>query len=157
MNDIDEFDGDNLGGIIRFKFIPVTDVESIDNPIDHVIATPVILKTNKRWFDAYATKGTIGFTEVPEKTANGDVFKLQFNAICPKDSADRSNVFNQMRNQRFIVDYTDYNGLRKLIGSLEEPLFFSSSLNTKTEVVGRNEHSISFYGESSHKAYVYEF
>lgn len=157
MNDINEYSGDNLGGIIRFKFIPVTDVESIASPIDHVITTPVILKTDKRWFSAYATMGTIGYTEASEQTANGGLFKRQLVAIIPKDDKDKAKLFNKMRNQRFIVDYVDSNGLRKLIGSLEEPVFFSSTQNTKTEMPGRNEHSISFYGTGTHKAFIYDF
>lgn len=157
MDDINEYSGDNLGGVIGFKFIPVTDVQSIENPIDHVITTAVVLKTNKRWFSAYATQGTIGYSETSEQTAHGEVFKQQLVAIIPKDDKDKAVLFNKMRNQKFIVDYTDSNGLRKLIGSLEEPLFFSSSANTKTEMSGRNEHSITFYGTGTHKAFIYDF
>jgi hypothetical protein len=157
MKDIEQYKNDNLGGIVKFKFIPVDDVESIDIAIEHIITTPVVLKENKRWFDAYATLGTMQYTEVQEKTPSGDIFKCQLVAAIPKDWADISDQLNKMRNQRFIVDYTDSNGLRKLVGSIDEPLFFKSELNTKNEAAARNEHIITFFGESSHKAYIYEF
>ena len=157
MNDINRHEGDNLGGVVSFNFIPVQDVESLTMPIEHRIVEPLQLKTGKYWYCGFATLGTIGFTEESQQTPNGEVYKQKFAAIRPKDDKDISLLLNEMRNQKFIIDYTDANGQRKLIGTTDEPLFFSSVLNTKTSVAGRNEHTLIFYrDDATHKAYIYD-
>jgi hypothetical protein len=156
MNDINEFFGNNLGGVLRFNFIPVAHCVSIDMPIKGKVLKPVEVLTGKRWFSGYATLETIGFAEPSELTDNGTIYKPKFTAIVPKDSAEATHLFDQMSNGRFLLDYTDSNGLRKLVGSLDEPLFFSADLNTKQNIAGRNEHLINFYGTTTNKAYVYD-
>lgn len=156
MDDVKQFSGDNIGGLLRLNFIPVSDIESIDEPYEHRITVPVELKENKRWFSLYATLGTMSFTESGSKTSDGELFDKKITATCPKDRADISALFNEMRNEQFVIDYTDTNGERKLVGSLEEPLQFSSNLNTKEGIEGRNEHVISFFGVGTHKSYFYD-
>jgi hypothetical protein len=156
MEDLNQLKNDNVGGIIRFNFIPVQDVDSIVMPVNNKVLEPLEVKEGKRWYCAYATLGTIGYTEEQSDTDNGGIFKRKFTAICPQDNDEMTDTLNAMRNQRFIIDYMDANGLRKLVGTIEEPLFFTSTLNTKTDMRGRNEHVISFYGDASHKAYVYD-
>jgi len=156
MEDLNELKNDNIGGIIRFNFIPVQDVQSISTPLNNKVLEPIEVKEYKRWYCAYATRGTMGYTEEQTDTPNGNIFKRKFVAVCPQDSDEMCDTLNLMRNQRFILDYTDANGLRKLVGTIDEPLFFTSTLNTKTDMNGRNEHAISFYGDASHKAYVYD-
>lgn len=155
MNDINQPFGDNLGGVLRFNFIDVNDIESIDVAVNSMVLQAVTLKTAKQWFAGYGTRGSIGYSETPEITNAGTLYKRQFVAFCPKDGPDNDDLFNEMRNKQFIIDYTDGNGLRKLVGSLEEPLFFSATLNTKTNTPELAGHSISFYGDATYKAYVY--
>jgi hypothetical protein len=156
MNDLNRLKGNNIGGVIRFNFIPVQDVQSIALPINHKVLEPLELKEGKRWYCAYATIGTMAYSEEQSDNDNGNIYKPKFIAICPQDNEEMTDTLNAMRNQRFIIDYTDANGLRKLVGTIEEPLFFTSTLSTKNDVKGRNEHAISFYGECTHKAYVYD-
>lgn len=156
MNDIKEYSGNNLGGILRFRFILSDDVETYGTPDNHRIIEPLQLKTGKYWKDAYATLETIGYTEKPESSKHGEVFKCSFVGVTPQDSPENAHNFNAMRNGKFLVDYTDSNGLRKIIGSIDEPLSFKSSLNTKQKIADRNEHVFEFYATITHKAYVYD-
>ena len=156
MNDIKKPSGDNIGGLIRFNFIPYEDVESIDMPIDGKVTIEVELKEGKQWYCGYGTLGSMSYTETPSENMNGAVFSKLLSAVCPQDGEENNALFNEMRNRRFIVDYTDSNGLRKLIGSIEEPLKFNATLNTQTSMPGLNAHAISFYGEGTFKAYIYD-
>lgn len=156
MRDINKPSGDNLGGVLRFNFIDVNDVQSIADAVNSTVSTAVTLKTAMQWYEGYGTLGSIGFTEIPEMTGAGTLYKRQFVALCPQDGEDINDLFNEMRNKQFIIDYTDSNGLRKLVGSLEEPLNFAATLNTKTNMPELAGHSISFYGDASHKAYRYD-
>lgn len=157
MKDIKEYQNNNLGGLLKFKIIPVEHVSSIDIANNHVIEKPVVLNQGKYWYDVYATLGTIGYSETQKETENGSQFECVLSAVVPKDETINAHNFNTMRNQKFIIDYTDSNGMRKLVGSKEEPLFFKSEFTTKEEVAGRNQHRIIFSAITSHKAYVYDF
>lgn len=156
MNDIKRPSGDNLGGLIKFKFVPMNDVQSIDTAINGKVTTEVTLKEGAQWYCGYCTLGTMGFTEPSAKSPNGEVFQAAFTGVCPQDKEENNDLFNEMRNQKFIIDITDSNGLRKLVGGIDAGLFFSSSLNTQTDMAGRNAHAISFYGDMAHKAYIYD-
>lgn len=146
---------DNLGGVIRFNIVRVSDVQSIDNAISHKINSPIVLKTGKRWYCGYGTMATLSYAEPEESSSAGPLYKRVFSGFFPKDDAEIDLLFAEMRNDRFIIDYTDSNGLRKIIGSLAEPLRFTSSLNTKQQTSELAGHSFTFYGDGTHKAYVY--
>ncbi|MES2590888.1 MAG: hypothetical protein V4608_03300 [Bacteroidota bacterium] len=155
MGDINRPEGDNLGGILRFKFIDVNDVLSIALPINSAILSTVQLKPGKSWSSGYGTLETIGYSEPGEITDAGTIYKRMFVAFCPYENAYSDDLLHIMRNRQFLVDYTNANGVRKLIGSINEPLFFLGALNTKTKSSDLAGYSISFFSDSSHKAYVY--
>lgn len=156
MADITQPIGNNLGGALRFNFINVNDVLSIPTPVNSVVSSAVVLKPGKVWSAGSATLGTMGYSEPSELTSAGTIYKKTFIAFCPEDNAANNDLFNANRNGQYIVDCTDSNGLRKLIGSIDEPLSFSSALNTKTNIPELAGTAISFYGDGSHKSYVYD-
>lgn len=156
MKNINSPDGDNIGGVLRFNFIDVNDVDIIPDPIEGKIIEVVTLKEGKQWYCGYGTLDTIGYTESSEQTSSGTIYKKQFVASCPQDSADNGSLFEENRHKKFILDYTDSNGLRKLVGTIDEPLFFLSVLNTQTNRVSLAGHSITFYCDSTHKSPQYD-
>lgn len=156
MDDIIKPNRRNIGGVLRYNFIDVNDVQSIDIAINSVISNAVTLKAGKQWSVGYGTLGSMSYTEPPELTSSGTIYKRLFTAACPEDNAGNTNLFELMSNKQFIIDYTDNNGLRKLVGSLDEPLFFSPTLNTKSGIPELGGNFISFYGDGSHKAYIYD-
>jgi hypothetical protein len=156
MEDIKQPVGDNLGGLLRFNYIPVKDVESIPDAIDGKVVEEVVVKEGKRWYAGYATQGTIGFSEPTEKNPAGTIFKPLFVGVCPQDNEQNNFLFHQKRDQQFIIDITDSNGLRRLVGSIAEGLEFSAALSTQTDVAGRNGYNISYSGDTTHRSYIYD-
>lgn len=146
---------DNLGGVPRFNFVKVSDVQSIGIAVNHKIIAPVVLKTGKQWYCGYGTLGTVGYSEPEESSSAGTLYKRAFSGFYPKDDADIDLLFSEMRHEKFLIDYTDNNGLRKLIGSIAEPLRFTSSFSTKQQASELAGHTFSFYGDGTHKSYVY--
>jgi hypothetical protein len=155
MRDFIQPFSDNLGGIITFKFIPSEDIDTIEMALNGVIEQEITLKSGKQWYCGYGTLGTIGYTEPGEESPAGTVYKRAFTAFYPKDNSEMNFLFQEMRNRLFVIDYRDSNGLRKVVGGIEEPLKFLSALNTQTDVPGRSGHNISFYGDGTYKAYTY--
>ena len=157
MDDINKMDNQesNLGSVLQFYFIPVTVIDYI-TIVDGEVTT-IGLPRGYVWPKGYGPLESMRFVEPGEDTANGVKYKPVFTCMVPKDSILNTKLFNKMRNQKYVVAYKDANGLKKLIGLKEEGLKFSAVLDTKQVVAGRNEYAISFYGETSHPAYSYNF
>ena len=157
MPDIDQFVGDNIGGLEEFQFIPVTDIISIPRPVDHVINKSVVIddSSGAKWLNAYVTEGSLGYTETKSKTQHGTPYKRKLVGFVPKDSEALANQFDGMEGSKFVLIYDDNNGKKKLIGSIDSPLEFTADLDTKEDASGRNGHTISFTGNGPHKAYFY--
>jgi hypothetical protein len=147
MEDINKHCDENVGGIFLFRYIPVEDVESIVEPIDSRITEPVVLKAGKRWFEFYATPGTIKFEEEPQESSHGDYFKIKFSGNTPKDRQETISAFNKMKNKHFILDYTDNNLFRKLVGNISYPLKFKKSTSTGAQAQNKNGYAFEFYGD----------
>lgn len=156
MRDINEPCGDNLGGINSFEFIPITDISSIPDLYRGKLIRPIVLVSGKRWFKGYGTFETIGFTEDDAKSKDGTSFLPKFKCVVPKELYENEALYFVMRHQQFIVKYKNNNGLTKIIGTLEEPLQFTYSLNTGSTVTTRNQHNIEFFGDTTRPAIVYD-
>lgn len=152
MEDIFKHNDDNLGGIYAFKYIPISEVASLPAAIDGKVFEPLLTKDSGRWYEFYATPGTLGFSELKETSPHGDYYKAKFSGFVPKDRSDLIDAFSKMRNNKFIIDYTDYNGVRKIIGTIDEPLLFKESLDTGVNVPNRNGTSFEFTGELRYKS-----
>ncbi len=155
MEDMTVPNGFNMGGIVKYNFILVDDVVSIPEAENGKIAGPVVLVTGGVWSKGYGQRGSTVYSEPEEKTGAGSVFKWLFESVVPKDRTENDVLFYKMRNGGFIIDYTDGNGLRKLIGSKSEPLQFSSSLTTRGKAHELAGHSIKFFQDGTFKSYEY--
>jgi hypothetical protein len=155
MNDINKHCDENVGGILHFNFIPVRDVLSIVEPIKQRITEPITLKPGTRWFEFYATRGTINFDENQQESPHGDYYKAKFTGLVPKGRTEIEDTFNKMKNKNFILDYTDNNGHRRLVGTVSNPLRFKSDYSTGNDAKNKNGHSFEFFGNIIDKSPTY--
>lgn len=155
MEDIARHLGDNLGGINSFRYIPISEVLYLSEAIEGKVCEPLTIKAPGRWYDFYATEGTMGFNEVKENSPHGDFYKVRLSGFVPKDRPELIHALNKMRNQKFIIDYTDNNGLRKIIGTIDEPLRLKHSFDTGADVPNRAGTSFEFYGDLRFPSPVY--
>jgi hypothetical protein len=147
IKDIIKHCNENLGGVFIFKFIPVIHVQSIAQPIDNRILTPVVLKQGFNWLDFYATEGTMQLKEDLQPSDHGDFYKLKLTASVPKIRTEIDHTFSLMRNVKFLIDVVDNNGQRKLLGTLEEPLSFTFQSDTGDSMPKKNNYSVEFFAE----------
>lgn len=147
MNDINIHCDENIGGIFLFRFIPTIDVESIPEPINSRITEPITLKSGKRWFNFYATPGSMKFEEEVNNSSHGDYIKAKLTGNTPKGRIEVVSNFNKMLNQTFIIDYTDNNKFRKIVGTLTEPMRFKRIYTTGDKPNTKNSYSFEFYGD----------
>ncbi len=155
MEDINKHCDDNLGGVFLLNFIPVKEVASLAAPVDNKVCEALVTTATGRWRACYGTEGTIKFTEDLQEDPNGDFHKVKLMLFTPKDRTELSNTLNLMRNKKFIVEYTDNNNHRKIIGTPDEPLSFRYSLDTGNAVPSRNGYALEFYGDVVEKSPTY--
>ncbi len=158
MRNIDQFIGDNIGGLESFLFIPVDDAISIARPVNHIIQEAVVINVagGAQWFTAYITQGTLFYKEDKNKTVHGNPYNRSLVGFVPKDTEELAELFDEMGDVRFLIDCLDNNGKRKLVGSLDSPLVFASLMSSGEAPEGRNGHQLTFSGNASHKAYFYD-
>lgn len=155
MQDILRNNGDNSGGVGILYVIPVTDVISIPDAVAQIISSAITFAPYKTWTKIECTLESINFTEPQTNGDNGQQYAPTVTAFVANDSDAVAALFAEMENQEFILLINDSNEKVKLVGSVEEPMIFSSSLDTGTKWSDRNGHTINFAGDTSHKAYFY--
>jgi len=156
MDNFPDFDGaDNIPGLQGFNFIPFQDVDTIPDADDGLIDSAITLEGGKQWFTGYSTIGTLSYKEIGQKDDNGDYYEKELSGYIPKDSQEIRSLLDEMENYFFIIDYTDNNGNRKIIGSTTEPLSFKSDLNIDAGGDGKNGHNFIFSGSGIKKSYFY--
>ena len=155
LNDITRHTDDNLGGLNAFKIVSAKAVTSLPSVVNGAIQHQLTLLPGHRWLSVYCTEFTMNYKEVPIDSEHGAAFKKTLTGKTPKDRAELTQLFNEMKDQGFIIDYTDNNGQRKLVGSPQEPMYFKPALDTKAEMAQRNEHELVFEGEGIDKSPFY--
>lgn len=149
--DFDQFDDlafEAQGGLKEFKFIPVRAVASIpdtDFETNTVTAAPT-LETDGQWFSGYFAEHSGGYGET-KKEPGGDVwFDCKMVGFYPAASADTMNPMLQNMNDRYILDITDKQGNRRLVGTLQEPLDMAYEFMTRTSNAERKGVAFVFSG-----------
>lgn len=152
MTNFPELNTEGLGGQQSFSFIPVHDVDIIPYVFNSVLPAAVILLNGKQWYTGNALMRTLQLTEEPTKQGTYN-YSLSGN-VAGKDS-DVVPLFTDMARRTFLIDTTDRNGNRRLIGSKNFPMRFKWSHDSKASTSERSDFIFEFYGETPAPAPVY--
>lgn len=156
MNNLSRFSGINITGVKAIQYVPLEDVLILPDPFNSVISLQVILKPGKVFYSADLTLYTAGCKEETVISNHGEIQKQTLQCFIPKDSPENAPSLNEMIKQRFLVLYSDFNGNRKVLGTLDSGMRFKADLDTYMDPgSGRNGHLCTFYGESPLKAPFY--
>lgn len=89
-----------------------------------------------------------GYTQKSVVTPHGISYSQNLTLIVPKDHPQTALAFQRMVGRRWIAIYTDGNAQQKLVGTLQQPLRFTSEL-----AVGVNRYALSWSTETRHPAW----
>lgn len=156
MKSLPKFNGDNIGGVHKFWFIPARQVDSIPEPNGQVIDQDIVLKSGAAFYEGYSTLETLRFEEDHEKSEHGNFYEQVLGGFYPKESPGVTQQFEEMAADRFIVIFQDNNNYYKLLGSLENPLRFEADMDTTDTPGGRNGYTFEFRREADKRAPFYE-
>lgn len=138
----------NLGGILSFRFVPVEEVKNIQYNRYSFIYDDITLWTD--WLKGYSTFEKKLVNSILTSSANGSFYKNELKGFFPGHSFFIEKLFAIMAQigRRFVVEYTDYNGQRVLLGTKENGLQFSYEYTTQDAVKKLNGYSYRFYNDS---------
>lgn len=148
-----------VGGICRFWFIPINDVDSIpaiDPTTQYLLAEPV-LKATKYWHGPVPIPDRqLGYTETQNLGTGGLFYKTKIAGNHPGDNAvSRINLDNLAYGRYLVVAKQRAGGMFLLFGSLESPITFEQDFTAGQQGADDTTHTkIAFTGESIHKAVV---
>jgi len=135
---------ENMPGNASFQFCPAIGIDSYPNPDNCEISTEITFKTGYSWYDGVSISKQLDFDEKEKNQKPGKIYSKIIKGFYPKQSKEILSLFNEMKNQKFIVKIMDNNGYYRIVGSLEAPLNFNFSAKTGSLNSGTNGFNFSF-------------
>lgn len=120
------------GGLCSIEFVPVNWIVYFPevNPKYNTITQRIRLLDGKAWQVCPAPDRERSLIEAQKQNDGGMYIDSTIQAFLPFDSASNEVALKVMRYYRYIVVVNMPNGIRKLIGSMDNPARFSRDFNT---------------------------
>lgn len=132
--------GDNFGGLDRFWFVAVEDVDSID------VNGHVILRDGVVWNIGRATRHTLDYNCPDRMTKGGTIYGPSLVGISSKWTPELEAVLSEMRGNRYVLIVKDRNGYLTQVGTKGQGLLFESRRGSGTTPDSKNGVDFSFRG-----------
>lgn len=139
----------NLGGILPIYFIPVSEINYIDDIINGLINQ---LNYTDPEFTPYYIATVPEKGKFSENQASRSKFNYKISVKYSKDEITTRNVLEIIDNQKLVILVPDSNGKYRVIGSLENPVYISSALDKGTSVSDLNAYDLVITWSSKYRA-----
>lgn len=136
------YEGNGLGGICKLRIIDVDDVPSMPDAINGIISTAV--GDSGDWLDLPLQTQSAEANE-RQVDESGSAYPFLLTVILRRLSAAKHKTLYDKSYKRFLLDYTDLTGNRRLIGTKEEPVAMRLPRNeTRRMAKDSPEYQVSF-------------
>ena len=138
------------------RLIEYAPIDSIDpNTIERIISAGYNQQRSVgflsgSWLQLPVLINSGQWTEEETTAADGNYYKTQITATLPADTPAVRGNLNQMKQHRYLVRMTGRDGIPVLIGTLEQPLTFSSAWTSGTQPGDLRGYKITFSGVGLH-------
>ncbi len=146
----------SLAGVGVFEYAPIDEVD-YSSFVEAVLESTYNQQAPYGIADWYPMPYAIGsgsWSEDQQDDEQGHTFRHTINLLLPADTPAVRGELNAMRNRRFLARIQK-NGATYLVGSIEQPLKFSSRFESGSDGGDTRGHRISFSGVSLRKAPAY--
>lgn len=145
----------NPGGGRWLEVVAAVGVASYLRPTPST--TPVItLRDGFAWTRIYCTEQTLQYRQSCDHTDNGPLYSFDIKGESLDDTPQKaSGIDTLFAFEKFLVRFTDCDGLVRIAGSPTQALTFSYDLDTGKTVTDGRSYSLAFKGTSTlRSAYV---
>jgi|GEM_PF-4903027 hypothetical protein len=140
------------GGVKVIQYLPIADISTYPNGIlNNLLKSQIGLKAGKAWFSAPVFP-KISWSESQKNSKEGVLFDQNIQTRLPNFNQNIKDELQEMALHRFIVIVPLRLGVNVLIGSLDQPLSFSSSFASGDDFQGFPSHSLIFTGQTLRKS-----
>lgn len=141
MNEL-EFSGSNLGGICEINILDVGNLSSMPIPINGIINGSV--GNSEDWENLPVQDQVSELTET-EIAGGNSMYRLSLTANIRKQASAKTHLLYELSKKRFLVDFKDQNGARRLAGTMDEGVSMRLIRNeTRRQAKETNEYQIEF-------------
>lgn len=147
---------DNIGSLVDIIFIDVKDVENIPEALGINISSPVLLKEGKSWSKIEVTQETPGLEDKPNTSKGGIGRSINVQGFLAGHNDVLTSRLEKMKHKRFICIVIDFEGNKRLLGSLKNPMRFDWEFATGTKTNGRKGYELRFYQTAERSPYFYQ-
>jgi hypothetical protein len=145
------------GGIKNFLFAPAITVTSFPTVVSGSAIAELAFKTGFAFLSGYSTAGLLQLTEDGNENEQGVFYDQQLQGFAPIEGTEIVALFAEMAQMKFICAAKDFNGVRKLIGTVANPLTFSYKYSSGLLRTDAKGYKFSFSRTASEPAPIYPF
>jgi len=148
LNRTGEFN--NLGGILPFYFVPVDEIDSIEDIIFGAIESITYVTAG---FNPYIIEIVQESGKFIEEKQTNTRFDYTIAGNFAKDELDVRNILDKIDGEKFVLMVPDTNGKYRVIGSVDNPVIhFNTKLDKGTNVSDLNAYDLVFTWASKYRA-----
>ncbi len=136
---------DNLGGLSRLWCIPPSMIIEILPERSTGYHFLQVYSLGSAWA-IHAIPESLEYIETEKQADAGTIYEASITGRLAKDCPELHQSLKSLRPKPWVVVYQDQNGSFKLVGSPNEPLWFSTELRTSASYAGLNHVRFSFSG-----------
>lgn len=140
----------NIRGAIQIEYLPIEWVKKStysEFPTATYNHPTIETITDRTWLKCYVLVGDRTWSESNSNTVHGEISDLAVNAMLPMHTAALSQELMRTAKHRFLVRLTDMSEQQWIIGTLQMPLSFNSTYDSKTAT-----HQIKWMGKQRRRA-----
>lgn len=146
--------GENYGSLISIEYAPTWQFLRFKPGADGKIsAADIEFYSGYTWQNIYCTQDTMGHRQQQASDVNGDPYTQSVVGFIPGDEDHIEQPLADLHGrQRYLLRITRPNGVRKIVGTIAEPLEITLDSNSQTTIPGRAGTAITFNGKTLKRA-----
>lgn len=148
---------ENFAGNTHIKCVPIEWIEEFPEFLDfgHNYVDEIKLKSGRDWLTFPCAIDSIDFEDKERVTSQGTITTGTINGFIPGDTPDIAMVLNDSKAYEWVVVLHYKTGEMKVLGSLDYPARFTSSLSNRGALNNGKGYNFEFWSSSGVKSCFY--
>ncbi len=158
LNSISALCPGSLAGLVTLDYAPTTWVEAFERMTNSSYSNraEVDFESGKTWLTLPVRYESATWREPQRNDPQGDTFEAALDALLPYDTPAIRGQLDAMRRHRFLLRLRFRDGSYSIVGTVEQPLAFSSEADSGQKMGDFRGHRVRFSGPQIGKSPGYD-